>query len=240
MHVRKTPWASARSGRRQERRAGVHWTPNEWGRNRPNKPIGLPWLGWPDSGGPWRSRYWTASKSGWPHHVNRAREGRWRARASDVAVRSRTPGPFGLRRIMPMVHAAPGHKRLPGTRFCREPTWRLPAKPRAEGSRPPGAAVPTPDSKELKAISLAGRVTTGMIGADFGNRQWTLGLAVATSRGEGVDAGPSGQGDVEAQVSGIYPYAGYRLKDCASGWLAAIAPAAWLWTPRVPSESIRI
>ena len=69
-------------------------------------------------------------------------------------------------------------------------------------------------------LSLAGRVTTGMIGADYGNRPWTLGLAVATSRGEGVNAGPFGQGDVEAQVSGIYPYAGYQLKDGASGWLA--------------------
>ena len=62
--------------------------------------------------------------------------------------------------------------------------------------------------------SLDGNVSTGTLGADYARGPWTVGLALAHSRGEGR----SRQDDVEAALTGLYPYAGYRVTERFSVW----------------------
>ena len=62
--------------------------------------------------------------------------------------------------------------------------------------------------------SLDGNVSTGTLGADYARGPWTVGLALAHSKGEGR----SRQDDVEAALTGLYPYAGYRVTERFSVW----------------------
>ena len=70
-------------------------------------------------------------------------------------------------------------------------------------------------------LTLDGEVTTGLIGADWAAKSWTAGLAVGHSTGTGGYRGPSGAGKVEATLTGVYPYAGFRLTERRSAWAAA-------------------
>ena len=91
-------------------------------------------------------------------------------------------------------------------------------------------------------LSLDGEVTTGLMGADWasgpGSRRWTAGLAVGHARGtgsyregggcgatngeEGKDPGASRcAGEVEATLTGVWPYGGLQLTDRLSAWGAA-------------------
>ena len=78
-------------------------------------------------------------------------------------------------------------------------------------------------------LTLDGEVTTGLLGADWaadpgsgsGAGRWTAGLALGHSRGTGGYRGPAGSGDIEATLTGVYPYAGLTLTDRLSGWAAA-------------------
>ena len=93
-------------------------------------------------------------------------------------------------------------------------------------------------------LSLDGEVTTGLIGADWafgpGPRRWTAGLAVGHARGTGsyregggCDSNTTGTGDdgdpgasrcsgeVEATLTGVWPYGGLQLTDRLSAWAAA-------------------
>ena len=88
-------------------------------------------------------------------------------------------------------------------------------------------------------LTLDGEVTTGLIGADWasgpGPRRWTAGLAVGHARGTGSyregggcgatngenveDPGPSRcSGEVEATLTGVWPYGGLQLTDRLSAW----------------------
>ena len=96
-------------------------------------------------------------------------------------------------------------------------------------------------------LSLDGEVTTGLIGADWasgpGPRRWTAGLAVGHARGTGSyrassrsernregggckanpdDEGYPGpslcSGEVEATLTGLWPYGGLQLTDRLSAW----------------------
>ena len=90
-------------------------------------------------------------------------------------------------------------------------------------------------------LSLDGEVTTGLIGADWasapGSRRWTAGLAVGHARGTGsyregggCDANTAGTGadgdpgasrcagEVEATLTGLWPYGGLQLTDRLSAW----------------------
>ena len=97
------------------------------------------------------------------------------------------------------------------------------------------------------ALSLDGQVTTGLLGADWasdpgsgsGAGRWTAGLVLGHSVGTGgyrnsdCEAGPgSGSGaggtpsggcggEIEAELTGLYPYAGVDLNERVSVWLAA-------------------
>ena len=88
-------------------------------------------------------------------------------------------------------------------------------------------------------LTLDGEVTTGLMGADWAAERWTAGLAIGHARGTGgyseggncepaaeVNAagyrGPSRcSGEVEATLTGVWPYAGLKLTDRLSAWAAA-------------------
>ena len=86
-------------------------------------------------------------------------------------------------------------------------------------------------------LTLDGEVTTGLIGADWssdpgsrngssGSDRWTVGLAIGHSTGTGgyrtgnCAVGNCG-GKVEAELTGLYPYAGAGLTDRLSVWASA-------------------
>ena len=82
-------------------------------------------------------------------------------------------------------------------------------------------------------LTLDGEVTTGLMGADWasapgsGSRRWTAGLAFGHARGTGGYRegggceGESCAGEVEATLTGLWPYAGLTLTDRLSAWAAA-------------------
>ena len=88
-------------------------------------------------------------------------------------------------------------------------------------------------------LTLDGEVTTALMGADWATERWTAGLALGHARGtggysEGGDCnsnastsetgyrGPSRcSGEVEATLTGVWPYAGLKLTDRLSAWAAA-------------------
>ena len=85
-------------------------------------------------------------------------------------------------------------------------------------------------------LSLDGEVTTGLMGADWATERWTAGLAIGHARGTGgyregggctadndaSEPGASGcAGEVEATLTGLWPYAGLKLTERLSAWAAA-------------------
>ena len=64
-------------------------------------------------------------------------------------------------------------------------------------------------------FSLDGNVTTGTLGADYQSGSWTVGVALSHSRGEGRD---SSRDDIEAALTGFFPYAGYQITKRLSVW----------------------
>ena len=64
------------------------------------------------------------------------------------------------------------------------------------------------------SLSLDGNVTTGMLGADYAKGPWTVGLALSHSRGEGR----SSKDAIEAALTGLYPYAGYKVTERFAVW----------------------
>ncbi len=69
-------------------------------------------------------------------------------------------------------------------------------------------------------MALDGEVTTAMIGTDWKRRDTLLGLMLLRSRGEGGHSGPRGEGRMEAELSGLVPWAGLRA-GTLSLWGAA-------------------
>ena len=70
--------------------------------------------------------------------------------------------------------------------------------------------------------ALDGDVTTTTLGADFAKGPWLAGLALSHSSGVGshgrnFNGGGSGD-DITATLTGIYPYAGFRVTDRLSVW----------------------
>ena len=88
-------------------------------------------------------------------------------------------------------------------------------------------------------LTLDGEVTTGLMGADWATERWTAGLAIGHARGtggysEGGNCEPAAEvtaagyrgpsrcsGEVEATLTGVWPYAGLKLTDRLSAWAAA-------------------
>ena len=66
--------------------------------------------------------------------------------------------------------------------------------------------------------TLDGDVTTGTVGADYVRGPWLAGLALSHSSGVGGYGGAHSPDDIEALLTGLYPYAGYRVTDRLSIW----------------------
>ncbi|MCY3823655.1 MAG: hypothetical protein OXG62_07280 [Nitrospinae bacterium] len=85
-----------------------------------------------------------------------------------------------------------------------------------------GAARSGFDAKE-GALALDGDVTTATLGFDFERERWLAGVALSRSAGEGefrlggTCASGCG-GDLESTLTGVYPYARYRLGERLSVW----------------------
>ena len=64
---------------------------------------------------------------------------------------------------------------------------------------------------------MSGEVASGMLGADWTRGPWTAGLMVAHSRGEGEYRGADA-GEVEATLTGLYPYGRHELNERVTVW----------------------
>ena len=83
-----------------------------------------------------------------------------------------------------------------------------------------GAARSGFDAKE-GALALDGDVTTATLGFDFEQERWLAGVALSRSAGAYKFDGTCGSGcggDLESTLTGVYPYARYRLGERLSLW----------------------
>ena len=65
---------------------------------------------------------------------------------------------------------------------------------------------------------LDGRVTTATLGSDWSSDRWIAGLSLSHSKGRGGYLLDGRKDRIEASVTGLYPYAGYKLTDRFSVW----------------------
>ena len=111
------------------------------------------------------------------------------------------------------VRALPGGALLAGTSFAL-----------TEGSRESGlgsvwgrAAHSRFDGREGD-LTLDGEVESALLGADLARGRGTAGLVLSRSRGEGGYREPSGSGEVEATLTGLYPWGSYAASERLVLW----------------------
>ena len=76
------------------------------------------------------------------------------------------------------------------------------------------------------SLTVNGEVTTGLVGADWASANWIAGLAIGHSSGtggwrRGGACGANCGGGIDANLTGLYPYAGLTLSERLSVWAAA-------------------
>ncbi len=81
------------------------------------------------------------------------------------------------------------------------------------------AAVSRFDGREGD-LTLDGEVSSAMIGVDWARENWTAGLIVSRSAGDGGYVGHS-KGRVEATLTGLYPWGRLALSERVDAWGAA-------------------
>ncbi len=69
-------------------------------------------------------------------------------------------------------------------------------------------------------VAVYGEVTSGLLGADWTRGDWTAGLAVSHSRGDGAYRG-EGDGTVSATLTGLWPWVRHSLGERLSVWAVA-------------------
>ena len=155
--------------------------------------------------------------------------GSWMARAGDGVNRFGSGDGFGAEGELDQ-RTVSGRELLYGTSFALTAGS---AEDRGHGSLWGHASVAGFDGREDK-LSLDGEVTTGFLGADWAAEGWTAGLALGHSAGTGgyhngacaenaPADGAQGRGcggRIEAELTGLYPYAGLDVTDRVSVWLA--------------------
>ena len=67
-------------------------------------------------------------------------------------------------------------------------------------------------------FSLDGSVTTGTLGADYAKDPWVAGLALSHSQGTGTYGRAHSRDDMDASLTGLYPYAGFKVTKGFSVW----------------------
>ncbi len=80
-----------------------------------------------------------------------------------------------------------------------------------------GRAAATGFSSREDDVSFDGEVASGLLGADWTRGDWTAGLAVSHSRGDGAYRG-EGDGTVSATLTGLWPWVGHSLGERLSVW----------------------
>ncbi len=70
------------------------------------------------------------------------------------------------------------------------------------------------------SLSVDGEIASAMVGADWARDDWTVGLIVSRSLGEGHYAGNS-EGRVESTLTGFYPWGRLALSERVEAWGAA-------------------
>ena len=78
-------------------------------------------------------------------------------------------------------------------------------------------AVSSFDGREGE-VTLDGEVASALLGGDFSRGRGTAGLVVAHSLGEGGYRSPSGGGDIETTLTGLYPWGRYAASERLSLW----------------------
>ena len=68
-------------------------------------------------------------------------------------------------------------------------------------------------------LTVDGEVKTGLLGVDWVTQRWTAGVALSHSSGTGGYGLPGADGDFEAQLTGLFPYAGLDLTGRLSAWV---------------------
>ena len=66
--------------------------------------------------------------------------------------------------------------------------------------------------------ALDGDITTGTLGVDYAKGPWLAGLALSHSFGVGSYGRAHSRDDIEALLTGLYPYAGLKVTDRFSAW----------------------
>ena len=67
-------------------------------------------------------------------------------------------------------------------------------------------------------LLLDGEVSTGMLGVDYARGAVTGGLLVGLNRGEGDYQSPTGNGELDSLLVGVYPYARVEVSERISAW----------------------
>ena len=67
-------------------------------------------------------------------------------------------------------------------------------------------------------LLLDGEVATGMLGVDYVRGAVTGGLLVGLNRGEGDYQSPTGDGELDSLLVGVYPYARVEISERISAW----------------------
>ena len=83
-----------------------------------------------------------------------------------------------------------------------------------------GGAVSRFDGR-ADGLTLDGEVASALFGADWTRDRWTAGLLLSRSAGEGGYRDPSGGGEVEAALAGVFPYGRYAPHRRLTVWGAA-------------------
>ena len=67
-------------------------------------------------------------------------------------------------------------------------------------------------------LLLDGEVSTGMLGVDYVRGAVTGGLLVSLNRGQGDYQSPTGDGELDSLLVGVYPYARVEISERISAW----------------------
>ena len=67
-------------------------------------------------------------------------------------------------------------------------------------------------------LALDGEVASALVGADFTRGRGTAGVVVSHSLGEGGYRSPSGDGEVESALTGLYPWGRYAVSERLTVW----------------------
>ena len=67
-------------------------------------------------------------------------------------------------------------------------------------------------------LALSGDVTTATLGTDYSGDRWLAGAALSHSRGEGIISQGNFEAEARSDLSGLYPYARYGVREGLSIW----------------------